>query len=521
MQALGARLDKELCERDRLPSAALIERAGPCGLQSPSNSGEMREEKPYREHISTQSPSLSPHLKGYQQPLWNQVTRDTRKPTSSQTTSPKDWSPTTGLYSWPADPDDNKINPGTLNMDRLAPNLHNPSSLHQAYGPPGTEESHLNPQGLHQSIQSFINGLTTSMLRGGRKKRTAGGRVSIWGGGQGTEVEESVGARGSDRDHGEESASAATQSMKKSQYEPLDLSLRPDWLLSSQAVSAHKDSSLGELTGLIQEHRAGSDGNPSSSTNRLHAPTGQHKAQSDWTEPGSGTGCDPETPREQEDRHVDDSSAQDTEGAPENHVYNNMEGNTTPNKLRRKRGTRDAGPSEETTEMMADRLQECPQEKQGQRSVIQPLLSLRPKKPRQTPHQPHHRNLLSVIQTSIRHNQTLLNGPAASFNGGEFKERAETSGGKPFLCKYCPYSATQKGNLKTHVLCVHRRPFDSSLYPDRRLRRPHSSPPVTQQGSTGSSHLPKSMGPEKAPGPTSTGRDTIMTSMCGGDLMLS
>ncbi|EGW01382.1 hypothetical protein I79_017165 [Cricetulus griseus] len=32
-------------------------------------------------------------------------------------------------------------------------------------------------------------------------------------------------------------------------------------------------------------------------------------------------------------------------------------------------------------------------------------------------------------------------------------------------------SASQKGNLKTHVLCVHRMPFDNSQYPDRRFKR--------------------------------------------------
>ncbi|KAG8510024.1 hypothetical protein J0S82_001654 [Galemys pyrenaicus] len=42
---------------------------------------------------------------------------------------------------------------------------------------------------------------------------------------------------------------------------------------------------------------------------------------------------------------------------------------------------------------------------------------------------------------------------------------------RPFQCRYCPYSASQKGNLKTHVLCVHRMPFDNSQYPDRRFKR--------------------------------------------------
>lgn len=46
-----------------------------------------------------------------------------------------------------------------------------------------------------------------------------------------------------------------------------------------------------------------------------------------------------------------------------------------------------------------------------------------------------------------------------------------SAGHRPFQCGYCPYSASQKGNLKTHVLCVHRMPFDNSQYPDRRFKR--------------------------------------------------
>ncbi|XP_038666202.1 zinc finger protein 516 isoform X2 [Scyliorhinus canicula] len=41
---------------------------------------------------------------------------------------------------------------------------------------------------------------------------------------------------------------------------------------------------------------------------------------------------------------------------------------------------------------------------------------------------------------------------------------------RPFQCRYCPYSASQKGNLKTHVQCVHRVPFDNAQYPDSRFR---------------------------------------------------
>lgn len=69
-------------------------------------------------------------------------------------------------------------------------------------------------------------------------------------------------------------------------------------------------------------------------------------------------------------------------------------------------------------------------------------------------------------------------------------------GQRPFQCRYCPYSASQKGNLKTHVLCVHRMPFDNSQYPDRRFKRSRidsdvtvnsedGNPPSSGQGTTG------------------------------------
>lgn len=42
------------------------------------------------------------------------------------------------------------------------------------------------------------------------------------------------------------------------------------------------------------------------------------------------------------------------------------------------------------------------------------------------------------------------------------------SGERPFCCKLCPYRASQKGNLKTHVQSVHHMPFDNSQYLDTR-----------------------------------------------------
>lgn len=43
-----------------------------------------------------------------------------------------------------------------------------------------------------------------------------------------------------------------------------------------------------------------------------------------------------------------------------------------------------------------------------------------------------------------------------------------SSGERPFCCHLCPYRASQKGNLKTHVQSVHHMPFDNSQYPDTR-----------------------------------------------------
>ncbi|XP_041933172.1 zinc finger protein 516 isoform X1 [Alosa sapidissima] len=45
------------------------------------------------------------------------------------------------------------------------------------------------------------------------------------------------------------------------------------------------------------------------------------------------------------------------------------------------------------------------------------------------------------------------------------------TGERPFRCRYCPYSASQKGNLKTHVQTVHRVTFDNTSYSEGRLRQ--------------------------------------------------
>eukprot|EP00063_Salmo_salar_P048448 XP_014023283.1 PREDICTED: zinc finger protein 516-like isoform X1 [Salmo salar] len=42
------------------------------------------------------------------------------------------------------------------------------------------------------------------------------------------------------------------------------------------------------------------------------------------------------------------------------------------------------------------------------------------------------------------------------------------TGERPFRCRLCPYRASQKGNLKTHVQSVHHVHFDNAQYPDYR-----------------------------------------------------
>uniref|UniRef100_UPI00398F5693 zinc finger protein 536 n=1 Tax=Pristiophorus japonicus TaxID=55135 RepID=UPI00398F5693 len=80
-------------------------------------------------------------------------------------------------------------------------------------------------------------------------------------------------------------------------------------------------------------------------------------------------------------------------------------------------------------------------------------------------------NMLSVLRAYSTDNMAAFNGIGNSSSSSSNTKRSDLSGHRPFQCRYCPYSASQKGNLKTHVLCVHRMPFDNSQYPDRRFKR--------------------------------------------------
>ncbi|XP_031242099.1 zinc finger protein 536 isoform X3 [Mastomys coucha] len=80
-------------------------------------------------------------------------------------------------------------------------------------------------------------------------------------------------------------------------------------------------------------------------------------------------------------------------------------------------------------------------------------------------------SMLSVLRAYSADGLAAFNGLASSTANSGCIKRPDLCGHRPFQCHYCPYSASQKGNLKTHVLCVHRMPFDNSQYPDRRFKR--------------------------------------------------
>uniref|UniRef100_A0A9J8CXJ1 Zinc finger protein 536 n=1 Tax=Cyprinus carpio carpio TaxID=630221 RepID=A0A9J8CXJ1_CYPCA len=101
-------------------------------------------------------------------------------------------------------------------------------------------------------------------------------------------------------------------------------------------------------------------------------------------------------------------------------------------------------------------------------------------------HLDHQMNMLSVLRAYSSENLAAFNGSlGGSSNGGSIPLSH-----RPFQCSYCPYSASQKGNLKTHVLCVHRMPFDNSQYPDRRFKRSRIDSDVS--GNSEDGNLPSS-----------------------------
>ncbi|CAL8358084.1 unnamed protein product [Lota lota] len=121
----------------------------------------------------------------------------------------------------------------------------------------------------------------------------------------------------------------------------------------------------------------------------------------------------------------------------------------------------------------------------GEQQIKSPIMSLEKFTPGADHLLPQHRSLLSALRGPGGSKNMATNGYGPSSVGEGILETEAAAARKPFQCRFCPYSASQKGNLKTHVVCVHRKPFDNSLYPDRRLRRSHHahlrlSPPPAQ-----------------------------------------
>ncbi|XP_033997442.1 zinc finger protein 536-like [Trematomus bernacchii] len=291
-----------------------------------------------------------------------------------------------------------------------------------------------------------------------------------------------------DKDAGVDASLSAPT--RKSQYEPLDLSVRPDSVMSHSGMSS---AELLQMAGVFSNGLSSSLARRLQSYSNAAAELGVKPAyQCDLLVQGikgemnalsaGSTGHNGEGEFEKSEQGRDDEN----DDAAKWKVLKN-----------------DILEPEEMGEADFQIPGEKKHEKAGPwgRAVAEsPISSLENLTPGQADQLQHQGGLLSYLRSqgnmSSTHNVSL--------NDGGSMETDVASGRKPFQCRYCPYSASQKGNLKTHVLCVHRKPFDNSLYPDRRLRRSHQPQRP--------SRLPQSiMGDNRV-----AGRDQIgMTSLCG------
>lgn len=244
--------------------------------------------------------------------------------------------------------------------------------------------------------------------------------------------------------------------IRKSQYEPLDLSVRPDALV--------------QMPGFL------TNGLTSNMARRLQSFDAAF--------------------------HCDFKTADDTDHGGNNGEAEKSENESDDSTKRKKNNFMEEG-AESSFQNASEKLE--PAGQWGRAISESPISSLESLNPGQALSLQHQAGLLSFLRS-----QASLTPPSKNMvNGVGAKDVA--SARKPFQCRYCPYSASQKGNLKTHVLCVHRKPFDNSLYPDRRLRRSHT-PNALQHGPSRPAPLPGIMGDEQVP----VERDHVsMTSLCG------
>ncbi|XP_070763165.1 uncharacterized protein [Enoplosus armatus] len=283
---------------------------------------------------------------------------------------------------------------------------------------------------------------------------------------------------------------------RKSQYEPLDLSVRPESVMSHSAVSP---AVLVQMSGVF------SNGLSSSITRRLQSYSNAAAELS--VKPAyqcdllvQGTKEEMNTQNAGSAGHGGEGEFEKSEQGREDESDDAAKWKMLKNNVLK---PEEPGPANPDFQAPGEKTQDKPGH-WGRAVAESPISSLENLTPGQADHLQHQGGLLSFLRSQGSLSSTPAGAHKASLNGVGDVEKDVASARKPFQCRYCPYSASQKGNLKTHVLCVHRKPFDNSLYPDRRLRRSH-----TPQRP---SRLPQSItGDNRAPG-----RDQIgMTSLCG------
>ncbi|CAB1437434.1 unnamed protein product [Pleuronectes platessa] len=291
--------------------------------------------------------------------------------------------------------------------------------------------------------------------------------------------------------HVDGSLSAQTS---KSQYEPLDLSVRPESVPSHSAMSP---AVLVQMSGVF------SNGLSSSITRRLQSYPNAAAELSG--KPGYQCDLLVQATKEEMSTQRGGSACHNGEGEFEKSEQGGEDENDDAAKWQMLKNN-----VPELQELLEHASTDFPgpemQEKPGQwgRGVAEsPIHSLENLTPGQADPLQYQGGLLSFLRAQGSLSGAPASAHSAGLNPGGNMENEVASGHegrearKPFQCRYCPYSASQKGNLKTHVLCVHRKPFDNSLYPDRRLRR---------------SHAPR--GPSRLP-PSMLGDQIGMTSLCG------
>ncbi|XP_068580106.1 zinc finger protein 536-like isoform X1 [Cebidichthys violaceus] len=279
---------------------------------------------------------------------------------------------------------------------------------------------------------------------------------------------------------------------RKSQYEPLDLSVRPESVMSHSGMSP---AVLVQMSGVF------SNGLSSSITRRLQSYS--NVAAELGVKPAYQCDLLVQGTREEMNAQNAGSTGHNGEGEFEKSELGRQDENDAKWKMLKNNILEAEELGQADFQSPGEKKHDIPG-LWGRAVAESPISSLENLTPGQADQIQHQGGLLSFFRSQGNLSSTPASAHKASLNDVGNMEKDVTSARKPFQCRYCPYSASQKGNLKTHVLCVHRKPFDNSLYPDRRLRRSH-----TPQRP---SRLPQSItGDNLAPG-----RDQIgMTSLCG------